>query len=206
MNSREPLSKKHKIDLKLITSYWCNDVSPEWEDRFSWAFEKVDIDGVNKIGDAARTLLQTLALSYIDERTGSSIAAGPLENYINLIIKKQDANEAAYIVTHPILSRLLPYVWGEVDKLMPLAQRGKATSPIPEIDTGIQTLNLREVTCFWCKLASSKNTDLYDQHFEIVMEKLRNKATRKKVTDDLLLSAPDKKAEQYLLNEVISLL
>lgn len=193
-----------KVDLKLITSYWCNEVSPEWETRFLDAFEKIDIDGVSKIGKSARVILQSLALSYTDERAASSLAVGPLENYVNVIVKENDSNEAAYIVEHPILGRLLPYVWGKAGDLMHLARKGKVVSKIPTIGTGLQVLDWREATCFWCKLASSKRIATYDQFYEVVMEKLRKKSTRPKITEDLLLCAPDQKAEKYLKEEVLA--
>src|SRR4029079_5791148 len=104
--------KKSQVSLSLISAYWCNSICPQYEDRFRWASIEVD-EIVKRIGPDARRILAALAETVPDKHNAAFFAAGPLENYINLIIEEANANEASYIRKDPRLRSLLKYVWGD---------------------------------------------------------------------------------------------
>jgi hypothetical protein len=199
------MGKQSQTDLKLLSNYWCKSVAPDYEDRFFWAYEKVDVDSVEAIGETARAMLQALALSAPDEYTAGLLAAGPLENYINLIVKNRAADEAAYIVDNRLLNHYLPLVWGKVDELMPLARKGQVKSTTPVIVTALKMLDLREVMGFWCKVCVTSRVHDYDGYYSNVLNKLHNKNTRENAMQDLLLSTPDKGLEEYLTENIFNI-
>ena len=198
---------KSEIDLKLLSAYWCNHVAADYEERFFWAWEKVSVEITNRISNQARLILIALAKSAPNEHGEAYLAAGPLEDYINLIVKKRLAGEAAFIVNNSDLYKLLVYVWGDVIQLEPLARsygkakKKKAITP----RTDLQSLDLKEVTGFWCHMAASKIVTDYDEYYARVENKLLDKKSREQTMHDLLLSAPDKEAEAYLYSKIFIL-
>ncbi len=197
---------KSPINLKLVTAYWCNRVSPDYEDRFEWSSEEIDED-VEDIGARARMVLVALAKSAPDDYNAAYFAAGPLENYINLVVEKADANEAAFIVNNPHLKKLLKFVWGDIKKLKPLARQKDADIVFqdPSIGSELRTLDLNDVVGFWCHMCVPSMVENYDRQYERVIEKLLNKQTRERTMHDLLISAPDDRAIAYLKDNIFVL-
>ncbi len=197
--------KEHpkEVDLKFISAYWCNRVTPEYEDRFLWSWEQAD-EAVDEINDYSRTILVALAKTAPDEYTQAYFAAGPLEDYINLIVREKQANEAAFIEGNPYLKNLLPFVWGDAEKLGPLSKYKSATvqfqEPCPE--KNLKVVEVKELMGFWCRTCVSSIVTDYDVYYERVLKKLLNKKTREAATQDLLISAPDERAAEYLEENV----
>jgi hypothetical protein len=118
--------KTHEPNLKLISTYWCNYVATASESsqdqRFFWAWAKVD-ELVHEISDSALNTLVQLAQSAPDEEAEAYFAAGPLEDYINLIVSKQDKVAAKQLNDNPELQKLLSLVWGEITEFRQLLVR-----------------------------------------------------------------------------------
>ena len=121
------MKKTNDIDLRLISAYWCNHVAADYEDRFVWSWDKVEFEEIEHVGERARSILVALAKSAPNERGDAYFAAGPLENYINLIVQEKDANEAAFIIGNIHLKKLLPLAWGDIQELEPLARHKDST-------------------------------------------------------------------------------
>jgi len=177
-----------------------------YKERFFWSWEKVE-ESVSHIGVNARVLMVALAQAAPDEQSAFAIAAGPLENYINLIVKKRATDEAAFIVGNEYLKPLLSGVWGDIQKLEPLAKLSARANLSDDlrVETGLQILTLKEVAAFWCQMCVSSIVTNYQETYEQVMEKLFNKNTREQAKHDLLLSAPDEEAKKYLESNIFVL-
>lgn len=180
--------------------------STDYHDRFYWSWERINRAG-STIDQHTRSLLIALAQAAPDEFTGACLAAGLLEDYINLVVKQKSANEAAFIVGNRYLKPLLPDVWGDIQKLEPLAKLSKGTSRKDDLilEINLRTLSLKEVTGFWCHTCASAEKPYYHGIYQQVLGKLLGKITGEGVQRDLLRSAPDKEAEAYLKSIILTL-
>lgn len=190
--------------LKLITAYWCNGATGNREQRFFWAYEKVD-EIVHEVGPQARSLLLLLSRSAPGEYATSLFAAGPLEDYVNVVLDNKLADEAAFIVNDDILNQMLSEVWSDIDSLRSLAAHSSSRSSAAPIDLGLRFLDPKEAAGFWCQTCTSSAVDEYKEAYDRVIAKLLDSKTREKVTQDLLLTAPDKQAEELLHSNIFAL-
>lgn len=193
-------------NLRLIVAYWCNHVAPDYEDRFFWAYEQVD-DIVHEVGEPARALLVALAQTAPDDHNAAYLAAGPLEDYINVVVAHKLADEAACILHQKHLKPLLPYVWGNIEKLEPLAAKSSARTTFnePDLTKYTRVIDAKTLMGFWCHTCVSSIVEDYKDYYQQVLAKLFDTKTRPDAMHDLLLSAPDEKAAQYLHDAIFVL-
>jgi ribonuclease D len=193
------------FNLKSMSAYWCNSVVGDYENRFFWSRELVD-DHMQSVSKEARLILETLAHSAPSEYAASYFAAGPLEDYVNLIARQKDEDEASYILSNESLNNLLQFVWGDVGQLRSLAKKTRlVSSHSSTLESTLTTLTSKEVAGFWCKICASPEVTEYDKHYQKAINALLNKQSREQTMQDLLISAPDKKAELYLETNIFVL-
>ena len=195
-----------EVDLKFVSAYWCNCVSAEYETRFGWAWEFAD-EATYEINDRARTVLLVLAKAIPDDYAAASFAAGPLENYVNLIVREKDAGEADFVVSSVYLRNLLPLVRGSVDDLWSLAKTSRMTVEfsMPDLEKELWILEIRQLMGFWCRICSTSAMEQYDASYNQVLQKLLNKKTREGTVHDITASAPDEKLLEYVKDNIFVL-
>lgn len=191
------------INLKLLTAYWCNEVTRNKEDKFRWAYDAISEIETN-IGDATREYLIAFAMSAPAKQNEAYFAAGPLENYINAIVAAKDKDEAYFVTHDPYLKKLLPNVWGDIEKLESLAkQTTRYTKHFePVIDFGLQALSPKELTGFWCHVCSPTVVEEYESYHQAVLKRLQDTNLRDKVKAELLASLPHEDMKAYLQNTI----
>ena len=202
MQTAEP-----KVDLRFLSATWCHEVVAPYEDRFDWTFEKAYEITHDVSADAIVTLV-ALAMTAPDEQTEANFAAGPLEDYVNLVVENKLADEAAYIINNPFLKNALPGVWGEIEAFKELAKKGdfkKVHINMPNPDSGLKVFSAKTLMGFWCHTCVSSLVTEYQKYYDEVLKKLLNKKLRDDAIHDLMLSAPDERAITYLKENVLVL-
>jgi hypothetical protein len=204
MESASNTNQDTIIDLKLLTAYWCNEATSTKEEEYMWTFEKIREEYENKINDTTRRHLIAFAMSAPAKQNEVYFAAGPLENYINAIVAAKDKDEAYFVTHDPYLKKLLPYVWGDVAKLEPLAKQTTRYTKYsePVIDFGSQALTAKELAGFWCHACSPVVVEEYEIYYQTVLTKLKDPKLRDKVKVDLLASLPHADMKTYLENNI----
>lgn len=194
------------IDLKFISAYWCKSVSLRYVESFTWAWEKAE-ETVMEIGEDARSLLVSLAKSAPDEQAASYFAAGPLENYANLVVGEGNADEAAFIAGNRYLWRLLPLVWGKAEEIGPLAKLSRQPvhfqEPYPEKE--LKAAGITELMGFWCRVCGSSSSTEYEGPYNQMLKKLLNGKNREDAVHDITISAPEEALLEYVKDNIFVL-
>jgi hypothetical protein len=186
-------------DLSFVTSYWCSDIAPEIDNQFEWASEALD-EELSKIKNTNRDLLLMLVKTAPSKHSLASFAAVPLENYINLIVKKGNKGEALRIAEYSELSNLFKYVWGQIDQFNKMILSAK---PVPYndklvIEHELEQLKIKDVTCFWSQLAASPQVNGFRLGYQRILDALEDPETRREAANDLLASAPNEKLSSFV--------
>jgi hypothetical protein len=198
------MNQASTINLKLLTAYWCNEVTSSKEEKYMWASKKMWEEYENKINDTTRRHLIAFAMSAPAQQNEAYFAAGPLENYINAIVAAKNKDEAYFVTHDPYLKKLLPYVWGDVAKLEALAKQTTRYTKYsePVMDFGLQALTAKELAGFWCHACSPAAVEEYEIYYQTVLTKLKDPELRDKVKVDLLASLPHEDMKTYLENNI----
>lgn len=196
----------NKNNLKLLSAYWSNYVSPEHEDRFRWAWEEVE-EAMYEIHNTARKLLVALTKSAPDDRASAYFAAGPLETYINMVVQENNISEAVFIATNNDLRPLLPQVWGEREKLEAMTKEVPTGVKYESLDVAIdlKTLSLKDLMGFWCRVCGSASSNEYEAQYNAVLQKLLSEKEREGTISDITVSAPDDKLLTYVKDNIFVL-
>lgn len=201
--TKDEIMNTSKSILPALTSYWCHFATPTKEERFFWSVEHVR-EACGKIGPAARSWLIALAESAPTEEAATYLAADTLEDYVDLVVKQGDAQEANFLIRDNRLGKLLSDVWGDVAQLPALAAAAnkyvvKATYSEPP---NFSPLSLKDVAGFWCYLYA--NTPIaYKSHHDTVMARLGDRKHGHTAVEALLASAPDERAKQHLQKQLL---
>ncbi len=134
-----------------LSAYWCNYVAPETDERFFWAWQKIqDVIDEGDVEDVC-LLLTSLATLAPDEYAKAYLAAGPLEDYLNKLYAKGDSVSASYIKGFKIINELFQYVWSpEAIEFINKQQITVATFNDAVLDAQNRYSKLRFTILFWC--------------------------------------------------------
>jgi len=99
--------RSYDVELNLISAYWCHEVASSNEDMFSWAYEEIQAL-THEISEVSLQTLVALATTAPTDYLMANLAAGPLEDYINLVVEEERVDQADFIINNPYLKSALP--------------------------------------------------------------------------------------------------